>query len=139
MSCLPGQAGDRDSNAVQPDREIPEDGLAVVLELRKDGAQGSGAHPGRQDPDRYRTVVCVPGRGANRCFHGVPGSRGSPPTLSSRFTPGTLISSYEVYEAVKQGIVVPFRKSDDGENCGNLRTSSGRPGRDDVPADTGHL
>jgi DNA polymerase I len=37
---------------------------------------------------------------------------GLPPNLSSRFTPGTLISSYEVYEAVKQGIAVPFRKSD---------------------------
>lgn len=37
---------------------------------------------------------------------------GLPPNLSSRFTPGTLISSYETYEAVKRGIVVPFRKSD---------------------------
>ncbi len=37
---------------------------------------------------------------------------GLSPNLASRFTPGTLISSYEVYEAVKRGIVVPFRKSD---------------------------
>jgi DNA polymerase I len=37
---------------------------------------------------------------------------GLPPNLASRFTPGTLINSYEVYEAVKQGIAVPFRKSD---------------------------
>jgi DNA polymerase I len=37
---------------------------------------------------------------------------GLSPNLSSRFTPGTLISSYEVYEAVKMGIAVPFRKSD---------------------------
>jgi DNA polymerase I len=37
---------------------------------------------------------------------------GIPPNLASRFTPGTLISSYEVYEAVKRGIAVPFRKSD---------------------------
>jgi DNA polymerase I len=37
---------------------------------------------------------------------------GLPPNLASRFTPGTLISSYEVYEAVKRGITVPFRKSD---------------------------
>ena len=37
---------------------------------------------------------------------------GLSPNLSSRFTPGTLISSYETYEAVKQGIAVPFRKSD---------------------------
>jgi DNA polymerase I len=37
---------------------------------------------------------------------------GLPPNLTSRFTPGTLISSYEVYEAVRRGIVVPFRKSD---------------------------
>jgi DNA polymerase I len=34
------------------------------------------------------------------------------PNLASRFTPGTLISGYEVYEAVKRGITVPFRKSD---------------------------
>ena len=32
--------------------------------------------------------------------------------LTSRFTPGTLISSYEVYEALKRGIAVPFRKRD---------------------------
>jgi len=37
---------------------------------------------------------------------------GLSPNLASRFTPGTLISSYEVYEAVRRGIAVPFRKSD---------------------------
>jgi DNA polymerase I len=37
---------------------------------------------------------------------------GLPPNLTSRFTPGTLISSYEVYEALRRGIVVPFRKRD---------------------------
>ena len=37
---------------------------------------------------------------------------GISPNLASRFTPGTLISGYEVYEAVRQGIVVPFRKND---------------------------
>jgi DNA polymerase I len=37
---------------------------------------------------------------------------GLSPNLASRFTPGTLISSYEVYEAVKRGLAVPFRKSD---------------------------
>ena len=37
---------------------------------------------------------------------------GLSPNLASRFTPGTLISSYEVYEAIKRGIVVSFRKSD---------------------------
>jgi DNA polymerase I len=37
---------------------------------------------------------------------------GLSPNLSSRFTPGTLISSYEVREAVKRGIAVPFRKAD---------------------------
>jgi DNA polymerase, archaea type len=37
---------------------------------------------------------------------------GLPPNLASRFTPGTLISSYETYEAVRRGIVVPFRKAD---------------------------
>ena len=29
--------------------------------------------------------------------------------LTSRFTPGTLISSYEVYEALRRGVAVPFR------------------------------
>jgi DNA polymerase I len=37
---------------------------------------------------------------------------GLSPNLAARFTPGTLISSYETYEAVRQGIAVPFRKSD---------------------------
>ena len=37
---------------------------------------------------------------------------GLSPNLASRFTPGTLISSYETVEAVKLGIAVPFRKSD---------------------------
>lgn len=35
-----------------------------------------------------------------------------PPNHTSRFTPGTLISSYEVYEALQKGIAVPFRKKD---------------------------
>lgn len=37
---------------------------------------------------------------------------GISPNLASRLTPGTLISSYETYEAVRSGIAVPFRKSD---------------------------
>ena len=37
---------------------------------------------------------------------------GISPSLVSRFTPGTLISGYETYEAVRRGIAVPFRKSD---------------------------
>jgi DNA polymerase I len=37
---------------------------------------------------------------------------GLSPNLVSRFTPGTLISSYEVYEAIRRGIKVPFRKAD---------------------------
>lgn len=37
---------------------------------------------------------------------------GLSPNLVSRFTPGTLISSYEVYEALRRGIAVPFRKRD---------------------------
>ena len=37
---------------------------------------------------------------------------GLSPNLTSRFTPGTLISNYEVYEALRRGIAVPFRKSD---------------------------
>ena len=37
---------------------------------------------------------------------------GLPPNLAARFTPGTLISSYEVYEALRRGLAVPFRKRD---------------------------
>ena len=37
---------------------------------------------------------------------------GLSPSLTARFTPGTLISSYEVYEALRRGIAVPFRKRD---------------------------
>jgi DNA polymerase I len=37
---------------------------------------------------------------------------GLSPNLTSRFTPGTLISSYEVFEALRRGIAVPFRKKD---------------------------
>ncbi|OQB35912.1 MAG: DNA polymerase 1 [Euryarchaeota archaeon ADurb.Bin165] len=37
---------------------------------------------------------------------------GLSPNLTSRLTPGTLISSYEVYEALARGFAVPFRKSD---------------------------
>ncbi|MCJ7445985.1 MAG: type B DNA-directed DNA polymerase [Methanotrichaceae archaeon] len=37
---------------------------------------------------------------------------GLSPNLASRFTPGTLISSYEVFEALRRGIAVPFRKKD---------------------------
>lgn len=37
---------------------------------------------------------------------------GLSPNQTSRFTPGTLISNYEVYEALRRGIAVPFRKHD---------------------------
>ncbi|MCE5299075.1 MAG: type B DNA-directed DNA polymerase [Methanoregulaceae archaeon] len=37
---------------------------------------------------------------------------GLAPNLTARFTSGTLISAYEVYEALKRGIAIPFRKSD---------------------------
>ena len=37
---------------------------------------------------------------------------GLSPNLTSRFTAGTLISSYEVFEALRRGIAVPFRKRD---------------------------
>ena len=46
---------------------------------------------------------------------------GLSPNLASRFTPGTLISSYETYEAIRQGIAVPFRKSD-GEAIRKIST-----------------
>jgi len=37
---------------------------------------------------------------------------GLSPNLTSRFTPGTLVSSYEAYEAMRRGISIPLRKSD---------------------------
>ena len=37
---------------------------------------------------------------------------GLSPNLVSRFTPGTLISGYEVFEALRRGVAVPFRKRD---------------------------
>lgn len=37
---------------------------------------------------------------------------GLSPNLSARLTAGTLISAYEVYEAVRMGIAVPYRKTD---------------------------
>lgn len=37
---------------------------------------------------------------------------GLSPNLAARFTAGTLISSYEVYEALARGIAVPYRKGD---------------------------
>ncbi len=37
---------------------------------------------------------------------------GISPNLTARFTPGTVVSNYEVFEALKKNICVPFRKSD---------------------------
>jgi DNA polymerase, archaea type len=37
---------------------------------------------------------------------------GLSPNLTSSSTPGTLISSYEVFEALRRGVAVPFRKRD---------------------------
>jgi DNA polymerase, archaea type len=37
---------------------------------------------------------------------------GLSPNLTARFTPGTLISSYEAFEALWRGIAVPSRKRD---------------------------
>lgn len=43
---------------------------------------------------------------------------GLSPNLTCRLTPGTLVSSYEVYEALVRGIAVPFRKDDaEGHRC----------------------
>ena len=55
----------------------------------------------------------------------APRLSGLSPNLTSRFTPGTLISSYEVYEALRRGVAVPFRKRDaEGiRNISEMRTS----------------
>jgi DNA polymerase I len=37
---------------------------------------------------------------------------GLSPNMAARFTAGTLISTYEQYEALRRGIAVPYRKSD---------------------------
>lgn len=49
---------------------------------------------------------------------------GLPPNLTSRFTPGTLISSYEVYEALRRGLAIPFRKRD-AESTRGIRELKG--------------
>ncbi len=74
---------------------------------------------------RYRRAALIPeGRiliDTNSFNFGESGLRGIylasrlaaiSPNLAARFSPGTLISSYEVFEALKRGIAVPFRKSD---------------------------
>jgi DNA polymerase I len=65
---------------------------------------------GRMLIDTYQSFVYREG-GLDGVFMAARLS-GLSPNLVSRFTPGTLISSYEVYEAVRRGIVVPFRKAD---------------------------
>ncbi len=45
---------------------------------------------------------------------------GLSPNLAARFTPGTLISSFEVYEALRRGVAIPFRKRD-AERIRNFR------------------
>jgi len=49
---------------------------------------------------------------------------GLSPNLAARFTAGTLISSYEVYEALARDIAVPYRKNDAEavRSIGDLRT-----------------
>ncbi|MFA5331911.1 MAG: type B DNA-directed DNA polymerase [Methanoregula sp.] len=37
---------------------------------------------------------------------------GLSPNLAARFTPGTLVSSYEIREALRRGIAIPYRKND---------------------------
>jgi DNA polymerase I len=48
---------------------------------------------------------------------------GLPPNLTSRFTPGTLISSYEVFEVLRRSLSVLFRKRDAGglQNISELK------------------
>jgi DNA polymerase I len=87
----------------------------------------------------FRAAAVIPdGRiliDTRQSFHyregGLPGvllaSRltGLSPNLTSRFTSGTLISAYEVYEAIRRGIAVPYRKRDPEHvrTCAELRTA----------------
>jgi DNA polymerase I len=50
---------------------------------------------------------------------------GLAPNLTARFTPGTLVSGYEVFEALKRGIAIPFRKREPERlrNCTELRSA----------------
>ena len=59
---------------------------------------------------------------------------GLSPNLASRFTPGTLISSYETYEAVRQGDRGAVPEERRGVCTEVHRTPGCGPGRDDVPA-----
>jgi hypothetical protein len=59
------------------------------------------------------------------------------PNLTSCFTPETLISSYEVFEAMRRGVAVPFRKRD-AENLRNIsELKACDKGWHDLPAGTG--
>ncbi len=40
------------------------------------------------------------------------GLSGVSPNLASRFTPGTIVSKYEEFEALRRGIAIPYRKRD---------------------------
>ena len=62
---------------------------------------------------------------------------GLSPNLTARFTPGTLISSYEVFEALRRGIAVPFRKRD-AESIRNITELIGQR-RHDLPAGIGRV
>ena len=48
---------------------------------------------------------------------------GMPPNFVARHTPGTLVSAYEAYEAIRRGIAVPYRKKDPeaARPCTDLR------------------
>ena len=110
----------------QQDRLVQEHGRAVLLELREVGAQAGAAIPeGRilidtENSFTYRESGIEGVILASRLT-------GLSPNLTSRFTPGTLISNYEVYEALERGIAVPFRKNDPERQrrVGELKAADG--------------
>jgi DNA polymerase, archaea type len=99
------------SSPPQPHRLVQADGFKVILELRQGQPQRRSPIPeGRVLIDTAKSFVYTEG-GLKGVFMASRLS-GLSPNLTVRFTPGTLISSYEVYEALRRGIAVPFRKRD---------------------------
>ena len=59
---------------------------------------------------------------------------GLSPNLTARFTPGTLISSYEVFEALRRGIAVPIQETRCREHQEHLGAEGLGQGRHDLSA-----
>ncbi len=90
---------------------VQVDGLQILLELRQGQPQGCG-HDTRRRVLLDTAKSFVYNEGGLKGILMASRLSGLSPNLTARFTPGTLISSYEVFEALRRGIAVPFRKRD---------------------------